>query len=604
MKARNIKIIVLLLIASVFISCQNVLDREPQDAITDLNFWSTTEDLELFCNNFYPSLYTPDVEADVQSDDAVPNSQNDWLFNNVTVPESGGGWAIEDWENIRNTNYYLTHYQEVEGDESLIQQYTGEIHFFRAYEYFEKVKRFGDVPWINKDLNIDDEEFLFKERTPRNEVIDSILSDLQYATNHLKLPSELEEGRIHKFAALQLMARVALYEGSWMKYRDESGWESYLQTAVDAADQIMNEGGYDIVKAQVDYYFREGDLIDQKTDTYSDKDYPLYYKGQFIQEDLTSNEEAVLSKSFELDVLTHGISRRINESGIGISKDFIESFLSVDGLPIALSSLYEGDDSAVTEFKNRDPRLRNMIDNRFLPNDVNNNVINSNYLTALNSNVPTGYMQSKYRNPLREQNEANQSTFDLYVFRYAEVLLIYAEAKAELENINQSDLDKTINKLRARLDSPDLPNGKMGRLTMTPPTDPNSITITGEPRYGYEIPPLIYEIRRERRIELAFEGFRWDDIVRWNAGKLIENPKTIYGITTNKNIEKDYNDYFDSDIFSNVQTVKISDWDGEKELVAPYGNVTRKWDDRLYLHPIPKEEISLSNGSLEQNPGW
>src|SRR5690606_34644823 len=160
----------------------------------------------------------------------------------------------------------------------------------------------------------------------------------------------------------------------------------------------------------------------------------------------------------------------------------------------------------------------NMIDNRFLPNYLNGTNLASNYLTPINSNVPTGYMASKFRSPIPEQNEANQTTFDMYVFRYAEVLLIYAEAKAELGTITQGDLDKTINVLRARLDSPELPGGKMGRLTMNPPADPNETTISGKPRYGYDVSPLIYEIRRERRIELAFEGFRWDDIVRRNAG--------------------------------------------------------------------------------------
>lgn len=213
-------------------------------------------------------------------------------------------------------------------------------------------------------------------------------------------------------------------------------------------------------------------------------------------------------------------------------------------------------------------------------------------------------MASKFRNPIPERNEADQGIYDMYVFRYAEVLLIDAEAKAELGTINQNDLDKTINRLRARLDNPELPDGKMARLSMNPPKDPNSVTITGDPRYGYEVSPLIYEIRRERRIELAFEGFRWDDIVRWKAGKLIENPKTVYGIVAGDDVQEQYNDYFDSDVFSGVNTTSISDWDGEvKKLIAPYSSI-RKWGDKLYLHPIPKKQISLSNGNLEQNPGW
>lgn len=606
MKLKNIFITLqLALLVVLASSCEKVLNRKPQDAITDFNYWKTPDDLKLYCNNFYTSLYIPNQFSDEQSDDCVPNTPDSWLYGLATVPESGGGWSAADWENIRNANYFLTHYQTVTGDQSEIDQYLGEIHFFRAYEYFQKVKRFGDVPWINKDLNVNDTSFLYMKRTSRKIVIDSILADLDIAVDHLETPEQLEIGRINKYAALQFMARVCLYEGTWMKYRNISDWEPYLEKAVTTASNIMQNGGYAIVKPDAQYYFRKGDLVNEKTQTYATHDYPLHYKKQFIQEDLTDNKECVLPKVFKLGVLTNNISRSVNESGIGVSKDFIESFLCVDGLPISLSPLYKGDDSATIEFQNRDPRLRNMIDNRFLPNYLNGTNLASNYLTPVNSDVPTGYMASKFRSPIPEQNEANQTTFDMYVFRYAEVLLIYAEAKAELGTITQEDLDKTINELRARLDSPELPGGKMGRLTMNPPADPNEITISGKPRYGYNVSPLIYEIRRERRIELAFEGFRWDDIVRWNAGSLIENPKTVYGLVVNKGVKERYTDFFNSNVFSGIHTSSITDWDGiTKELISPYTIPMRKWNDKLYLYPIPTEQLTLSKGNLTQNPGW
>src|SRR5690606_22648167 len=145
-------------------SCEKVLDRKPQDAITDFNYWKTPDDLKLYCNNFYTSLYIPNQFSDEQSDDCVPNTPDSWLYGLATVPESGGGWSAADWENIRNANYFLTHFQTATGDQSEINQYMGEIHFFRAYEYFQKVKRFGDVPWIDKDLNVNDTSFLYMER--------------------------------------------------------------------------------------------------------------------------------------------------------------------------------------------------------------------------------------------------------------------------------------------------------------------------------------------------------------------------------------------------------------------------------------------------------
>lgn len=598
-----INVVSILFLSLMMSSCTDILDREPGDAITDENFWDSPEELKLFVNDFYPSLYTASASADQHSDNVVQNTPDPWLYGTEPVPDEGGGWSEDDWANIRNVNYFLTHYQSVEGDQNDIDQYVGEIHFFRAYAYFNKMKRFGDVPWINKDLNPDDDEYLYKPRTPRKEVTDSILADLEYAVNHLKTPGEVEKGRIHKYAALQFMARVSLYEGSWMKYRDKDGWEPYLEKAVSSAEEIMEQGDYEIVKTQAQYYYRAGDLVDKKTNTHAPKDYPMGYRALFIQEDLSENKEAVLSKSFKLDVLTNGRSR---SAGGAVSKDLIEAFLCKDGLPIALSDFYQGDDSTAVEFQNRDPRLINIIDNRFLPTYMNSeNEIVSDYLTPVNSDVPTGYKAAKFRSPIPEQNEANKNTTDQFIFRYAEVLLIYAEAKAELGTINQTDLDKSINKLRARLDGPNLPDGKMPRLKMNPPADPNAVTITGEPRYGYKLSPLLYEIRRERRIELAFEGFRWDDIVRWKAGKLIENPKTVYGINANSDVQKQYDNYFDSDIFNGVITTTIKDWDNKsKKLVAPHNKDMRVWEDKLYLHPIPSNEITLSQGNLEQNPGW
>ncbi len=586
-------------------SCKKVLDRTPQDAITDLNFWSSIDNLKLYCNNFYGRLSVPAAASDNQSDNNVPNSVNTFLYSQTTIPSSGGGWAYGDWQYIRNANYFLVRYHQVVDDPALINRYVGEIRFFRAYEYFNKVKSFGDVPWINKDLNINDSSFLYKPRTPRQAVIDSVIADLNFAAASLPVPSNTELGRLNKYAALQMLARVALYQGTWMKYRNASGWQAYLNIAADAAKQVMQSNLYAIPRPTALYYYRTGDLVDAKTGTYAARDYPLYYKEQFITEDLTGNKECVMPKIYVVNVLTGNLSRTISEAGIGVSKDLIEDFLCDDGLPIALSPRYKGDDSAVIEFQNRDPRLRNMIDNRFLPNNLNNITLVSNFLSPVASSTPTGYLASKFRSPVPKQNEANQTTYDMFLFRYAEVLLIYAEALAELGTITQTDLDNSINQLRARLDEPSLPDGKMARLTLTPIADPNATTIAGKSRYGYAVSPLIYEIRRERRVELAFEGFRWDDIVRWNAGKLIENPKTVYGIVANTDVRNRYNAYYNSNVFTGVNLTAITDWDGKsKQVISPYTIAMRVWNDKLYLNPIPQDQINLSKGALAQNPGW
>jgi len=585
MKTKIYTIIIVLLV--VITSCE-ITDTVPEDSITDLSYWKKVDDLKLFANSFYTTLSAPSSTNEDTSDNVVTNSPNPRLFNTMTVPGSGGGWSSDDWKNIRNLNYFLTRYKSVTGDEGEINQYVGEIHFFRANEYFNKVKDFGDVPWIDKDITITDATLLNKARDSRTFITDKIIADLDTAIADLKLPSGIAAGRLHQFAALQMKARICLYAGTWMKYRKITGWESYLQKAADASTKIMNEGGYDIPKGEALYKF-EG--------------YPLFYKQQFIQEDLTGNKECVLPRIYKQDLMMNWLSRTVNEAGWGVSKDFIESFLCTDGQSIASSPLYLGDDSVQMEMANRDPRLRNMIDNKNLPYYLDGIKPISYPVTPVAVNTcPTGYMASKFRTPEPAQNEANHTTFDWFVFRYAEVLLIFAEAKAELGTITQTDLDNSVNKLRARLDEPG--NFTMGRLSINPPVDPLA-TVNGQPRYGYALSPLLYEIRRERRIELAFEGFRWDDICRWNAGKLIENPKTMLGIVVNDGVINRYKLYNGgSDLFATRTLFQLTDWDGNaKKLLQIYSNMTRTWNDKLYLKPLPTDQLTL-NPNLVQNPGW
>jgi hypothetical protein len=582
----KIKIFAIIIGLLVTISSCEVTDTVPTDAITDLNYWTSPNDLKLFASRLYTSLSVPAM-LDVTSDNVVTNTPDNRLFSTMTVPSTGGGWDAAGWANIRNVNYALTHASTVVGDTILINQYLGELRFFRANEYFNKVKTFGDVPWMEKALTTTDTAILFKARDPRNLVIDNIIKDLEFAISKLGFPASVESGRLHKFAALQMLARVCLYQGTYLKYRSLSGGDPYLQKAISATQRIITEGGYNIVKGNAVYMFAG---------------YPLYYKQQFIQEDLTTNKECVLPRIYNT-LLMHGITRTTNEFGSGASKDFIESFLCRDGLPIALSPLYLGDDSAQMEMANRDPRLRNIIDNKNMPYYLNGVVPISYPVTPVTvSNCPTGYMYFKFRDPNPAQNEAGHCTYDWYVFRYAEALLIFAEAKAELGILTQADLDITINKIRARLDEPG--NFTMGTLSLNPPADPLA-TQGGIPYYGYAVSSLIFEIRRERRIELAFEGFRWDDIVRWNAGKLIEKPKTMLGITVNTNVVNRYKYYNGgTDQFRNRTLFTLTDWDGKtKTLLKVYTNTSRTWNDKLYLDPLPTDQLVI-NPKLIQNPGW
>ncbi|MDR1982106.1 MAG: RagB/SusD family nutrient uptake outer membrane protein [Tannerellaceae bacterium] len=572
------------LITSIgFFSCE-VTDISPKDSLTDESFWTKPEDLKLFANNFYSMLPVPD-DLENQSDNFVTNGYNQHLFNESIVPFSTSetGWA---WDRIRACNFFLTRYQKAEGSQEEINKYVAEVRFFKSLDYFAKIKRYGDVPYYEKDLQTDDIDLLYKARDPRDLVLDKIIEDLEFAAQWLPEPNDTETGRLHKYAALAQLARVCLHEGTWKKYHNASAGnissEQLLSKAAQTAETIINSGLYDIVKGdnagcgQVPF---EG--------------YPLYYSNQFVQESLLNNAECILPRIYEVDVVMHWYGRSQGESGRGFSKDFIESFLCKDGKPVGISNMYQGDETLEKEITNRDPRIYQVVGCLHKPYLVMNG--EQIQYGMLNSIIPnrgvTGYAIVKFRSPLQSQQEPNQSTYDWFIYRYAEVLLIYAEAKAELGECTQDVLDKTINKLRDRVEMP--------HLTTSPEVDPLAVN------YGYSISPLLYEIRRERRIELVAEGFRWDDIIRWKAGKLFENPKTFLGMRVTPEVVAN----FPEESFYGESGVQTVDYEGNEYInvyrTKSVDDAGRKWsdNDKRYLDPLPLEELTV-NKNLTQNPGW
>jgi len=593
------KFILLSLLVVGFLSCE-VTNRIPENSITDLNYWKKIDDLKLWSRYFYTTLSSP-AWGDVTSDITVPQAASAVIFDTRIVPTGDDGWSYGDWGNIRRCNYFMARYQTVEGDEADINHYVGEVRFFRANEYFNKVKRFGDVPWYDRDLQTNDQDLLYKGRDPRLLVIGKVIEDLEFAANNMKLPAQVEVGQLHKYCASHLLARVCLYEATWQKYRgaEESVWKPLMEKAASAAKTIMDANLYDIEPGIARYIM--------------DDDHPLMYKAKFIQEDLTRDKECILPRIYIRDVLMQGLGR---DHSNGLSKDFIEQFLDIDGLPIALSNKYLGDDSIIMEIQHRDPRLWNMVNNRYVPFTLSNGFPVSNIIDipgggSGNEQNATGYFSTKFRDPDPEQWNAMSTTTDWYIFRYAETLLIYAEALYELGQCTQAVIDLTINKLRSRLDYTDGSGDQitMGRLTTNPPADPMAITVSGHPRYGYDVTPLLYEIRRERCIELALENLRWDDICRWKAGKLIENPKTMWGMVVNDEVEAFYTfinggtNPFNTSLFA-----VITDWDGKtKKFLRVYSDeleARRLWNDRNYLDPLPQNQTTLNPALLPQNPGW
>lgn len=532
------------------------MSRFPE-AINDETFWNTTEDLKTYANQFYGHLPAGlNSTSDGESDNQVPNNKPSFFWDQAPVPESGGNWSKGDWEPIRNLNYFMTHYEKAVGTEAEINIYVAEIRFFRAFHYGGKIRTFGDVPWLEKELTTADTTLLYGDKMKRHLVLDKIIEDFDFAIEWL--PEKPEAGRLSKDVARHLKARTCLHEACYYKYHTELGLtdkaNKLFELAAKAANDIIETGKYEIY-----------------TTGNPDSD----FHSLFLIEDKSGLKEAILPVEFKKDVRMHNISRSLYEARTGFSKDFVNSFLCTDGKPISISNEYLGDKTIKDETTNRDPRLKQTVLTPDFPRRITGDKIEytpeENLVTQY---CYTGYNVIKYFSPKAEDFEANACTYDGIAYRYAETLLMYAEAKAELGTISQADLDKTINVLRDRVGMPHL-SLNVGF------TDPNW------PEWGYALSPLLQEIRRERRVELGGEGMRWDDLMRWKAGHICDQIETYLGKWVPETT------------------------DGEGNIVkGHYAEVyvgftgTRKWNDRLYLRPIPTGELLMNPKLKPQNPGW
>ena len=547
---------ILVAVTLLTVSCNDYLDRFPKDSFSEPTFFKTENDLIYYANQFYGSLPVQRMDNDNNSDNMVPQNINTFLAGTYTVPGSGGGWASGDWANIRSCNYFLEHYSRAET--SFKERYAGEVRFFRALFYWYKVVNFGDVPLLLKALD-DNSEELYGPREKREKVMDEVvLEDLKFAVANLPEKNQAAAGRLHKDAARALMSLICLWEGTYRKYRNIEGADPYLDACVKASEELM-DAGYDI--------YSTGN---------TDED----YRNLFIQKDLRSNPEAIFYRAYITDKNTHNYTRQASENNTGMSKDFVDSYLFLDdGKPIGLTSHPYDDSTPAKECEGRDPRYTQTIATPGFIMTLPDLAVN---LPAIGtSRTSTGYWNIKGRSSDLAQFNADKSDLDLFIFRYAEVLLNYAEAKYELTgSLTIAELDKSINLIRDRVGMP--------HLTTNPDADPNAVN------YGYTVAPLLYEIRRERRIELVGEGFRFNDIIRWKAGKLIEGVKTIRGMKLTDELRSQYADP------SSLNNIAVDD--DYYIIVYPSIATTRKWNDKSYLYPLPTDEKDRCH--YEQNPGW
>lgn len=592
------KIIIASAIASLgLISCDNLLDLEPKSDISQNDYFMTETDLQMFSNSFYNNLLDKEPYDD-QSDIYVCQNLADILRGGTyrTVPASGSGWS---WTDLRKMNTLLAYADQCE-DSDAVAHYTGLTRFFRAYFYFEKVKRFGDVPWYDVELGSTDEA-LYKPRDSRELIMSKMLEDIDYAIEHL--PNEKGEPsspyRVNKWAAMALKAQFCLYEGTFRKYHgiqlEGKNYTYYLEQAANAASRLMQEGPYKL--------YSTGN---------PEKDYLNLFAAENANKD-----EYILAINFDFGLaIYHNATGHtlLNTQGRpGLTRNMVNTYLMNDGTPFTDQEGWEKM-SFIDEVKNRDPRLSQSIRTLGYTRIGQTRVLAPDFSASV-----TGYQPIKFvQDPTAvggNVDRASYSTCDLPVYRYAEVLLNYAEAKAELGTLTQSDLDQSINLIRARVGMPAL-NMKTANAR---PDSYLANTKTGYPNVSGSNKGVILEIRRERTIELMQEGFRFDDLVRWKAGTCIDHAIEgmyfpgvgAYDLTGDG--ETDVILYADDsekpEVASGVQVYQLGNQvtlsDGDHGYISYHKHIKRTPFDegRDYLYPIPINERSL-NPQLTQNPGW
>lgn len=598
------KIVMLIVLAVCAMACNDdFLERRPLNSISDASFWKTTNDLRLYTNIFYArdelvpwkitwgtlGIYSEDAEKG--SDTQIKTTYDRRFNGELTIQPDGDGWT---WNVLREINYFMDNYNRVEAPFEEIKPYVGETLFFRSIFYFARLRRYGDVPWVSTTVQLDS-DILYGERLPRNQVVDSIMADLDTAIEYLPARAGgVWTGRVTKELAMALQARIALYEGTWEKYHANDDFKP----AVNQSDKFLEKA------AQV-----AGDLI-----TMSEKSgYPALdnvgvengYRDLFNLEDYSASKEVLFWRKFEVRDDFYNVIDRYTGTGadVGVTKSMIDSYLMEDGTPVKPG--YD-DATLVKVAEKRDPRLAQTICINDGSQPVWELASPAIYFLApcLESpaleNCPTGYQTYKGHNyryaGMRWPGEGLQA---IMYFRYGETLLIYAEAKAELGTLTQNDLDRSINKLRERVNMP-----------------PMSMSVAVDPNFEFaELGALIQAVRRERKVELALEGHRHDDIMRWAAADELILGKTPQGSKLAQWVGFKFSDYVSE---GHPQLERQKAWDSaieflvvdEEGYIKPFRNTLNGGNEgykfnlgRDYLFPIPLNQLTL-NPNLGQNPGW
>ncbi len=598
---------ILLGIVMVLSSCEDFLTKENPNKIESETYFTNEASLKLYTNGLGRSFATLILDfstGDIGTDIMFQEGTNLYYTASYTA-ESASNWRTTHWSKLRNVNYFLDNMRKAKASPEILDHYEGVGRFFRAMFYLDKVQLFGAVPWYDHLVDPQNPKDIYAPRTNREEVSRHILEDLDYACTHCLTDKAFVDraGYINKYVALAFKSRFCLYEGTFRTYHptDPStgeAWkadeaEFYLRECCKACEELISSGVFSITDVPAN-------RKTQYHDIFTCEDACSQYINEIIwarDYDLTLNVTNNYDKNYFTKRFTSG-------AGCGFTRQFINTYLCVDGTPFTSKYPDNSKVGFVQECKDRDYRLSQTIRT---PGYTRNHGASS--LAPDVTFSLSGYQPVKWTldDASKDSNQAATAT-DVPLIRYAEVLLNYAEAKAVLGECTEDIWNKTIKPLRER----------SGVKSIYPlAADPYMVSYF----QGRVTDPKVLEVRRERGIELAMESFRYQDLMRWRQGELLVRERQgiyIPSIETPLDLN---NDGIAETIVSAVITEKtgfkvlpidaaskdlgnkLSDGTSGIILTGTKVTATWSWSDYKYVRPIPAEAL-LENKNLGQNPGW
>lgn len=624
MKRNIFSIIAIALIGLMgFTSCSDVLDRPSKTEKEDDNYWDNEAKVRLYANSFYDYFfpgygtgwtvyYAPGVNNTSFSDDALSNSSQTNFTRQVPLSKGAITTTTSNYQSeyqgptwnfafIRKINIMRDRLEDrLKGSlsDEAYNHWMGFARLFHGIEYARLVNVFGDVPYYEHELSNLDRDEVYKDRTPRDEVMDKVYEDFDFALNNIRKSDG--EGNINRYMAAALVCRYALYEGSWQKYyyNNNERAQKFFELAKTAGDVVINSGRYSIVTP---------------------------FRDLFCSTDLTKAKDVLLYRKYDSSLgKTHCVASycNVNEAlAQGPTADLIKSFCCVDG-----KSYKESTVASATDFRleklimTRDPRF----EATFYDSLTNSSRSSMLYVVKFIPRAALNYLSEPGGTPATAWTGTNNTT-GFPVLRYSEVLLNWIEAKAELETlggaaVTQDDIDISINAIRDRpLDAGQEALGVQKTAHM------ELATLSDDPDRDADVPQLLWEIRRERRMEFAFEQGRIIDLRRWhklNYMDTTENPDILFGAYVD--ISRSGKNSMLGDMKNYVGKLRVQKANGEfvvydgnnkrqvkgwfqaetTEPRQPFLNITNV---NPYLCPIGTNQINdyqIHGYTLTQTPGW